>query len=106
MPDPATRAPHSARVYFLIHPSLLSVGGRTRRDRLLRQFQEAIGNRETPFSRELRAIEAEAEALELAKLRAESEALEARQAKLLALEHLEHPQQLEQGHGLHDLAAA
>jgi|688.fasta_scaffold235658_2 hypothetical protein len=106
MPDPATRAPHSARVYFLIHPALLSVGGRTRRGWLLRQFQEAIGNRETPFSRELRAIEAEAEAREVAKLRAESEALEARQAQLLALKPLEHPQQLEQGHGLHDLAAA
>jgi hypothetical protein len=42
----------------------------------------------------------------VAKLRAESEALEARQAQLLALKPLEHPQQLEQGHGLHDLAAA
>jgi hypothetical protein len=98
MPDPATRAPHSARVYFLIHPGLISVGGKTRRTRLLRQFQEAMGDRVTPFSRELRAIEAEAEAQEVAQLVAESEARQARQAKLRPLVGLR--PQLEQSHAL------
>jgi hypothetical protein len=103
IPDPATRAPHSARVYFLIHPGLISVGGKTRRHRLLRQFQEAMGDRVTPFSRELRAIEAEAEAQEVAQLVAESEARQARQAKLRPLE--DHRSQLEQMR-CHALAAA
>jgi hypothetical protein len=101
MPDPATRAPHSARAYFLIHPSLISVGGKTRRGWLLDQFENAIGDRETPFRRELRAIEAEAADLEAAKLVAESGARRDRQAEVFALEDLR--EQLEQRQ---DLAAA
>lgn len=65
MPDPASRAPHSARLYFLIHPGLASVGGKTRRGWVLDQFQAAIGDRLTPFARELAAIEDEARELEL-----------------------------------------
>jgi hypothetical protein len=70
MPDPAFRAPLSARVYFLIHPGLASVGGQTRRAWALDRFQSAIGDRLTPFDRELDAIKAAAQDRVMAKLAA------------------------------------
>ena len=65
MPDPATRAPHSARLFFLLHPGLVSTGGKSRRSRALDQFHSAGGERVLRFEEELRAIEAEAADQEL-----------------------------------------
>jgi DNA-binding transcriptional ArsR family regulator len=59
LPDPATRGPHSGRLFFQLHPLLVSVGSRSKRDRALDEFREAIGNRVTPFEEVLAAIEAE-----------------------------------------------
>ena len=65
MPDPATRARHLARMYFLLHPGLVSTGGKTRREKVLDQFHAAAGERVLRFEEELRAIEAEVADLEL-----------------------------------------
>ena len=59
MPDPSARGPHSGRLFFQLHPMLVSVGSRSKRDRALDEFREAIGNRVTPFEEVLAAIEAE-----------------------------------------------
>jgi hypothetical protein len=59
LPDPTARGPHSGRLFFQLHPLLVSVGGRSKRDRALDEFREAIGNRVTPFEEVLAAIEAE-----------------------------------------------
>jgi hypothetical protein len=46
-------------LFFQLHPLLISVGSRSKRDRALEEFREAIGNRVTPFEEVLAAIEAE-----------------------------------------------
>ena len=65
LPDPSTRGPHSGRLFFQLHPLLVSVGSRTKRERALDEFRETIGARVTPFEEALAAIEAEDEAAEL-----------------------------------------
>jgi len=65
LPDAATRGPHSGRLFMQLHPLLVSVGGRAKRDRALAEFREAVG-RVTPFEEVLAAIKAEDEAQELA----------------------------------------
>lgn len=66
MPDLSARGAWSRRLYFLLHPGLASVGGKTRRSWALDDFREAIGDRVTPFDEALAAIKAEDEAQELA----------------------------------------
>ncbi len=66
MPDLSARGAWSRRLYFLLHPELASVGGKTRRSWALDDFREAIGNRVPPFDEVLAAIKAEHEAQELA----------------------------------------
>ncbi len=92
MPDPATRARHLARMYFLLHPGLASTGGRTRRERVLDQFHAAAGERVLRFEEELQAIEAQAMDRELVRLAAAAEAWQAKSRRVGELQH-----QLENG---------
>lgn len=66
LPDPTARGPHSGRLFFQLHPLLVSVGGQSKRDRLLDEFREALGDRVTSFEEALAAIEAEDKDRELA----------------------------------------
>ncbi|MCP9919966.1 hypothetical protein KBZ12_10840 [Cyanobium sp. Cruz CV13-4-11] len=66
LPDPATRGPHSGRLFMQLHPLLVSVGGRSKRDRALGEFRQAIGDRVLRFEEVIAAIKAEDEAQELA----------------------------------------
>ncbi len=66
MPDLSHRNAWNLRTYFLIHPGLASVGGKTRRSWALDDFREAIGGRVTLFDEALAAVQAEAEPQELA----------------------------------------
>jgi hypothetical protein len=66
LPDPTARGPHSGRLFFQVHPLLLSVGNRSKRDQALDKFREAVGDRVTPFEQALAAVEAEDRDRELA----------------------------------------
>ena len=66
LPDPSTRTPYSGRLFLQIHPLLVSVGRKTKQDRALAEFRQAIGDRVLRFEEVLAAIKTEDEAQELA----------------------------------------